>query len=197
MRSWPSRAPSPHGREMSVFSRSFGLVLKVAGALAIGTAAAAAVYALGGFFDIATGSPSPPLLDWALIGVREASISRGADEVAAAPIPSPDLVERSARLYAELGCQDCHGGLGRRPARFSDGLDPPPNLKSAVKTLSASEIFWAVKHGIKMTGMPGFGRGPDAVPDPDLWALATFVKEVPSLSQDDLDAWAAPPGAKP
>ena len=50
----------------------------------------------------------------------------------------------------------------------------PPDLKEAVGDLSAAEIFWVAKNGIRMTGMPGFaGLGAE---DAELWAIAAFVK---------------------
>jgi hypothetical protein len=37
------------------------------------------------------------------------------------------------------------------------GLRPdPPDLKNVVKDLMSAQIFWVIRNGINMTGMPGF-----------------------------------------
>ena len=44
-----------------------------------------------------------------------------------------------------------------------------------------------VKNGIKMTGMPSFGK--IEVPDPEIWSMVAFLKKLPSVSEDDYKAW--------
>ena len=42
--------------------------------------------------------------------------------------------------------------------KFSEGLHPdPPDLKEVAGGLSA-ELFWVIKNGINMTGMPSFAQ---------------------------------------
>ena len=49
-------------------------------------------------------------------------------------------------------------GRAREWAKFSEGLNPaPPDLKDIVGDAQPRELFWVVKNGIKMTGMPSFG----------------------------------------
>ena len=63
----------------------------------------------------------------------------------------------------------------------------PPILKDIAKDTGAPQIFWVVKNGINMTGMPSFGRvGAD---DKELWSIAAFVKKLPSISEADFKAW--------
>lgn len=157
--------------------------------LVIGTGVGAAAFFFGGFFDIAASAPDPAPVNWALIHVREASIMRHAVEPAPMPLDDPALVQEGARAYQGLGCQSCHGGLGARPARFSQGLNPQPNLKAVIGGITPPELFWVLKNGIKMTGMPSFGSGSDPTPDAELWKVVAFLKHVPSLSSDDLAKW--------
>jgi hypothetical protein len=63
--------------------------------------------------------------------------------------------------------------------------------------LSAQEIFWVVRNGIKMTGMPSFAASDPPVPDQEIWTIAAFVKKLPNVSEDDYKAWTAAPAAKP
>ncbi len=64
---------------------------------------------------------------------------------------------RGTRLL-RAGCVNCHGGPGAQWRKFSEGLNPdPPDLKEIVGDIQPRELFWVVKNGIKMTGMPSFG----------------------------------------
>jgi hypothetical protein len=55
--------------------------------------------------------------------------------------------------------------------------------------LEPRELFWVVKNGIKMTGMPSFGVA--GVPDPEIWNIVAFLKKLPTVSDTDFKAWSA------
>ena len=77
-----------------------------------------------------------------------------------ANLNDPAQVQAGAREYAEHGCVTCHGGPGAQWAKFSEGLHPdPPDLKEVAKELPPSQLFFVIKNGINMTGMPSFGAG--------------------------------------
>jgi hypothetical protein len=83
-----------------------------------------------------------------------------------------------------------------KPARFSEGLNPAPNLKKVVNDLPPQELFWVIKNGIKMTGMPSFGAEDPPVPDQEIWNMVAFLKTLSNVSDDDFKAWSTPsPGA--
>ena len=48
-------------------------------------------------------------------------------------------------------------------------------------------VFWVVKHGIRMTGMPSFAAA--GVPDEEIWSIAAFVKAIPKVSEADFKSW--------
>jgi mono/diheme cytochrome c family protein len=62
---------------------------------------------------------------------------------------------------------------------------------------SDAELFWIVKNGIKMTGMPAFGPTHG---DEDLWAIVAIMKELPELSEEAyaerVEALSAPAAAE-
>jgi hypothetical protein len=106
-----------------------------------------------------------------------------------------------ARAYAARGCVYCHGGPGAEWAKFSEGLRPdPPDLKDIVKSRQPSHLFWVVKNGINMTGMPSFALA--GVPDQEIWQIVAFLKKLPEVSDADYKSWTAvevlrPPGLSP
>ena len=170
--------------------------LALIGLLAILGGIGAAVYFFAGFYSVAANNPDPALVSWALIQVRKASITLHATDQPPGPSGDPALVRAGARDYSRLGCIDCHGGPGVEPAKFSDGLNPPPNLKKVVNDLLPQELFWVIKNGIKMTGMPSFGAEDPPVPDQEIWNMVAFLKALSNVSADDFKAWSTPsPGA--
>jgi mono/diheme cytochrome c family protein len=163
-------------------------LLAVIGVLAIIIAAAAAFFFVGGYYSVAATSEDPGVVNWALIQVREASISHHATELPPGSLDDPAQVRAGAHAFAARGCVNCHGAPGMQWAKFSEGLNPsPPDLKDVAKELQPSEIFWIVKNGIKMTGMPSFAQA--GVPDPEIWSIVAFVKHLPTVSDADFKAW--------
>jgi mono/diheme cytochrome c family protein len=153
----------------------------------------AAAFFFGGFFNVAANHPDPDIVNWALVNVRKASIARHATDGPPTPLDEPALVRAGARAYAQSGCTNCHGGPGVEPAKFSDGLNPPPNLKKVVDVLLPKELFWVIKNGIKMTGMPSFGAEDPPVPDQEIWTIVAFLKKLSSVSDEDFKALTATP----
>jgi mono/diheme cytochrome c family protein len=172
--------------------------LSFIGALAIIAAAAAAVFFFGGFYNVAATQPDPGVVAWALEYVRDASINRHAVDQPPLSMEDPATIQAGARAFASRGCTSCHGGPGVMWAKFSEGLRPdPPDLKDAAKDLTPAQIFWVVRNGINMTGMPGFGLV--EAPDQEIWTIAAFVKKLPDVSETDYKAWtadAAPPAGE-
>jgi mono/diheme cytochrome c family protein len=171
-------------------------LLALIGALAIIAAIGAAVFFFGGFYSVAATAWEPPPVKWALVQVREASIDRFAAEVTPAMPDDAPSVQAGARAFLARGCANCHGGPGVSWAKFSEGLRPsPPDLKDAVKNAKPAELFWVIKHGINMTGMPSFGAA--GVDDKEIWTIVAFLKKLPAIKDADFKAWTAPPAVAP
>lgn len=170
--------------------------LAVVGFLAIVAAIAKAVFFFGGYFNVAATSPDPGIVNWALAQVRLASIGRHAQDAPPMSLDDPAVVQEGARAYAARGCVHCHGAPGVEWSKFSEGLNPdPPDLKKIVPAREPRDLFWVVKNGIKMTGMPAFALV--KVPDQEIWAITAFLKKLPTVSPADYKAWSAPPVVTP
>src|SRR3984957_20293740 len=165
--------------------------LSLIGALAILAAIAAGVFFFGGFYNIAATEPALGIVTWALEHVREASIDRHATAPPPASFDSPANVQAGARAYAARGCVNCHGAPGVTWAKFSEGLHPdPPDLKDVADD-RPGHIFWVIKNGINMTGMPSFEKA--GVNDKDIWSIVAFVKKFGTVKPEDYKAWTAAP----
>ncbi|QDV85428.1 c-type cytochrome [Planctomycetes bacterium TBK1r] len=83
--------------------------------------------------------------------------------------------------YADT-CLACHGAPGVPPKEFAKGLNPPaPDLTKTLNERSDNELFWIVKNGIRMTGMPALDL---THTDDDIWKIVSFVRELPNLSEE-------------
>jgi hypothetical protein len=167
-------------------------ILAVIGALAVIVAVCAAVFFLGGFYTVAGTAKDPALVEWALVRVRTASIVRHAHDAPPANFNDAANVPAGAREFAEHGCAHCHGGPGVSWQKFSEGLHPdPPDLKDVVNERTPEQLFWVIKNGINMTGMPSFSLA--GAKDEDIWKIVAFLKKLPSVAEADYKAWTAPP----
>jgi mono/diheme cytochrome c family protein len=90
---------------------------------------------------------------------RGARSSGGARNVPPPPLIDPISVMRG-RMNFTARCATCHGYDGRTPTDIGRSLYPrTPDLGlPAVQQYSDAELFWIIKHGIRLTGMPAFGK---------------------------------------
>ena len=165
-------------------------ILAMIGALAIIIGIGVAVYCFAGFYSVAGTTEDPAIVHWALVRVRTASINRHAQDQPPASINQTGSVEAGAKAFAAHGCATCHGAPGVKWAKFSEGLHPdPPDLKDVVGELSPAQLFWVIRNGINMTGMPSFAQA--GASDDDIWSIVAFLKKLPTVSEDDYKGWTA------
>jgi mono/diheme cytochrome c family protein len=158
------------------------------GALAIVVAVVAAVYFFGGFYSVAGTQDDPAAVKWVLTNVRTASINRHATDAPPIPLDNPTNIQAGAKAFQARGCWNCHGAPGVEWAKFSEGLRPdPPDLKDVVNDRRPNELFWVIKNGINMTGMPSFEKA--EVPDQEIWTIVAFLKKLPTVSEADYKSW--------
>jgi hypothetical protein len=164
-------------------------LLSLIGALAIVVGIAALVFFFGGFFNVSAVPEDLAPVKWALVKVRMAAVDHYATQRPPSGFDAPDKVQAGAKAYMARGCTNCHGGPGVEWQKFSEGLRPdPPDLKEIVNEREPRHLFWVVKNGINMTGMPSFERA--GVPDPEIWNIVAFLKKLPEVKEEDFKKWA-------
>jgi mono/diheme cytochrome c family protein len=162
------------------------------GVLAILAAIAAGVYLFGGFYNVAASEEDPGIVQWALQTVRVASIDHHATDTPPISLTDQAIIQAGAKAYVAAGCVNCHGAPGVKWQKFSEGMHPfPADLKESSAVLTAPQIFFVVKNGIKFTGMPSFGS--EGVSDHDIWTIAAFVKKWPAITDADFKTWTTAP----
>lgn len=94
-------------------------------------------------------------------------------------------IKNGFKQHGEM-CVICHGAPGKERTDISKGLHPqPPKLAEAVKEWSNAELFWIIKNGIRMTGMPAFGP---THRDEQIWDIVGLLRRLPEISAQDFEA---------
>lgn len=160
----------------------------IIGTLAIAIASASLLALLviyGGMFNVATVWEDPAPIRWALVTTRENSIKSRAASIEVPPTRDNKQIDEGFRSYREM-CAICHTPPGATDSPITKGLNPvPPDLSESAEHMSAAELFWAIKNGIRMTGMPAWGP---THKDGEIWDIVAFVKKLPDMSKDEYQA---------
>jgi cytochrome c553 len=92
------------------------------------------------------------------------------------PTP-PEFTDEMVKLGAvtyESNCRWCHGSpLEQLPVVAASMTPHPPNLQRTVGRWDKRELFYIVKHGIKMTGMPAW---PTQLRNDEVWHVVAFLE---------------------
>ena len=111
------------------------------------------------------------------------------------PIAADDAAYTAgAQVYKEH-CAVCHGLPGQQQTAIAKGMFPdPPKLMEGkgVTDDPAGETYWKVSGGIRMTGMPGFGKNLSTT---QMWQVSLLCANADKLPQAAKDILAAAPPA--
>ncbi len=151
------------------------------------------VLALGflfsGVYNIAANDPHYPVVYRALETLRDRSIAVRSKAIEAPDLSDAALIRQGAGNYHAM-CTGCHLMPGMAESELYNGLYPqPPNLTQA--RVEPRRAFWVVKHGIKASGMPAWGK---SMEDRYLWGLVAFQQKLPDLTPEAYQALVAESG---
>ena len=108
------------------------------------------------------------------------------------PVAPTDTVLAEAMAYYADHCATCHANDGSGSTTIGQGLYPKaPDMRAVgTQSLTDGELFSIIEHGIRLTGMPGWGNGtPEA--ERDSWALVHFIRRLPKLSPAEIESMEA------
>jgi mono/diheme cytochrome c family protein len=147
-------------------------------AAAILLAAAAVFIALGLYNVAATEQHTRPVYALIEAAMRQA-IRFHARDIVAPPLDDGARVRSGRSLYAR-NCVRCHGAPGIAPESFALGMTPSPaNLAYAAREWPAPQLFWTLKRGLKMTGMPAWEF---RLSDGQIWDIVAYLQAMPGES---------------
>jgi cytochrome c553 len=166
--------------------RAIGRILAVAGALAIALtvmgAIAAMVIVRRGFS--ARDEPS----------TIEAFIARTTQRLSVParmkklknPLRVSPEVLADARAHWADHCALCHANDGSGKTTIGQALYPraPDMRASATQEMSDGELYAIIQNGIRMTGMPAWGKAGED--DEESWGLVAFIRHLPQVTEEEL-----------
>lgn len=165
-------------------------------ALGVVGAAGAAAVVYAGLFDVAATQPHSDLGFTALHFAMRRSVQARAQGIAVPDLSNVDRLARGHALFRQH-CEQCHGGPGVAPQPFAQGLRPlATNLVQDGREWPPNELYWVIKHGVRMSAMPGWEY---RLSPAELWDVVAFVKQLHLLTPAQYQAStpAAPPATAP
>jgi mono/diheme cytochrome c family protein len=143
---------------------------------------AGAFVVYSGFYDIGATTPHWGITHRVMETARVRSIKAHAAGITVPPgLDDPARLPMGTEHFA-AHCAVCHGAPGVPKGDIANGLYPqPPDLAVTARAYSDGELFWILKHGIKMTGMPSWADHGDD----ELWATVAFVRKLPGMTQEE------------
>jgi len=142
-------------------------------------AAFAGLFVYAGVYNIGADAPHWRFVSDTLETLRDRSIAVSARGI----VPPKDLddpkrISAGAGLYNEM-CTGCHLGPGLERSELSQGLYPTAPELARADDLSPAEQFWTIKHGVKLTAMPAWGKTHN---DELIWDMVAFLRHLPKMS---------------
>ena len=157
-------------------------LLKAGAGLLIVAVIGGVLFVYSGLFDPGADSKHSTLVYTLLQTMRERGIATRAHGIPVPDLQEPALILGGAGNYDAM-CSGCHLKPGVKDSEMHRGLYPqPPALAALAQPIDPERAFWVVKHGIKASGMPAWGKSMD---DRSIWGLVAFLHVLPKLTQED------------
>jgi mono/diheme cytochrome c family protein len=139
-----------------------------------------------GFWPVAA-TTTPPRWEATLAqSALRASLSRQAAGLTNPVQASNDVLMTGQRMF-KMNCTGCHG-MPDHPSLWGTKNFYPrvPQFADEPSTLTAPQMFVAIKHGIRYSGM---GAWEGMMSDDDIWKVATFLEHIRSLPPEVEANW--------
>ena len=148
-------------------------------------AAFVGVLVYAGIYNIGADAPHYRFVYSALSELRERAIANYSQGIQPpADLGSPQRISAGAGLYNEM-CTGCHLGPGVEKSEMSQGLYPPAPELARGTDLTPAQQFWVIKHGVKLTAMPAWGKTHN---DELIWDMVAFIQQLPKMSPQQYQA---------
>jgi len=133
----------------------------------------------GGVSMETTAAPLPFERTLAGLAIR-ASIGNAGAQKNPLPLNEANLLA-GAQIFKQ-NCAVCHGIPGGPQSNASKGMFPPPpqlfTTNNMVTDDPAGVTFWKMTHGIRLSGMPGFGA---TLSDTERWQVTMLLAHADKL----------------
>jgi len=151
----------------------------IAGTVVVGMIGAG-LFIESGFYDIGADDHHTKIVLAVIEQLRERSIGVRARTIEVPALEDPKRVAAGAERYAAL-CVGCHLAPGLTKSDIRSGLYPHPPSLAQEEVRDSRRAFWTIKHGIKMSAMPAWGKSFD---DAVIWDIVAFVRKMPEMTSE-------------
>ena len=144
--------------------------------LVLGALAAVMIATLG-LYDFGADAPHWAPVEQIIGFARNRAVSMRAASITPPPFTAA-MAADGASDYDAM-CTSCHLAPGMEENEMRPGLYPAPPRFERLAALGAARQFWVIKHGIKMSGMPAWGRTHS---DTEIWNMVAFLQALPGMT---------------
>jgi mono/diheme cytochrome c family protein len=106
------------------------------------------------------------------------------------PLPgNAETLEHGRDHWADH-CATCHANNGSGDTKMGRNLYPrAPDMRTAeTQSLTDGELYYIVRNGVPMTGMPAWGDPTLGNSDSETWALVAFIRHLPTVTLGEVSA---------
>jgi mono/diheme cytochrome c family protein len=147
-----------------------------------------------GFFPTNADATPPAIEERIANSAMDASMEKRAPRINN-PLPATDENLMDGMKIYTMNCAVCHGTLDMKPSPLEHSMyPPPPQIILAPLDDPEWHINYAVRTGVRYTGMPAW-KG--TLSDQDIWKLTLFLSRIEKLPPGVQDYWKKAFGALP
>jgi mono/diheme cytochrome c family protein len=101
-------------------------------------------------------------------------------------VATPDVMKDARQHFADH-CAQCHANDGSGNTEMGKNLYPrAPDMRlAATQNLSDGEIYYIIRNGVPLTGMPAWGE-PRLDQDDESWQLVLFIRHLSHLTPEEI-----------
>jgi mono/diheme cytochrome c family protein len=116
----------------------------------------------------------------------DASMERHAPRLSSPVPPTDENLIDGMKVYT-MNCALCHGTLDNKPSPLAHSFYPPPP-QLILHPLDDPEwhVYYAVRTGVRYTGMPAWSK---ALSQEDIWKVTAFLTRIQKLPPAAQDYW--------
>ncbi|MCL5005174.1 MAG: c-type cytochrome [Acidobacteria bacterium] len=149
------------------------------------------LYVRSGYAPVATSAPPMPFERFFAKTALHATLNREAPKTHTTTASRGELLA-GVQVYRD-NCAVCHGLPGKPRSPVARGeFPPPPQLFEPAHMVTNDPVgvtYWKVKHGIRLTGMPGFQT---SLTDEEIWNVSLLLANADKLPADVSQTLQAP-----
>ena len=139
------------------------------------------VYIYSGSFNVSAMEHEGGITKWIIKTTRKNSINSRVKDIKVPDLNNDEMIAEGLSHYKEM-CEDCHSAPGKDESELAKGLNPDaPNLAKFGYRIPPEKLFWVTKYGIRMTGMPAWGKTHS---DDKIWDIVAAVKKLNQISSE-------------